>query len=97
MHGGVKPARYHGGADFGHEGATLAAMDQELAGLVGIACGLELDDLDVQLGCCDRQALRNILGLGERHGALARAYPHCNCHYRRSIPQPRWDRGARGD
>ena len=51
-------------------------MNQELAGLIAIAGGFELDDLDPQFGRRHRQALCNVLGLGQRHRALARAYPH---------------------
>ena len=35
-------------ADFGDERAALAAMAQQLAGLVLIAAGFEPDDLDVE-------------------------------------------------
>ena len=77
---GMQLARGHRGADFGDEGAALAAMRQQLAGLVGIADGLELDDLDIELGRRGGQPPRDVLGLGKRHGALARADPHRNCH-----------------
>ena len=48
MHRGLQFAGAHGLADFGDEGAALAAMAQQLAGLVLIAAGFEPDDLDVQ-------------------------------------------------
>jgi len=51
-------------------------MHQKLAGLVGIADGFELDDFDIEIGRRRRQAPRNVLGLGKRHDALARADPH---------------------
>ena len=59
----------------GDEGAALAAMRQQLAGLVEIARGFELDDLDLDVGNGRGQAAGNLLGLGQRHRALARADP----------------------
>ena len=75
MHRGVQFARPDGIADFGHECAALAAMLQELAGLVGIACGFELDDFDIDTGNGRDETPGNFLGLGQRHDALARADP----------------------
>ena len=69
------PAR-DGGANFGHESAALAAMHQQLAGLVGIPDGFELDDFDVELRRRRLQPPGNFLGLGQRHDALARADTH---------------------
>ncbi len=76
MHRGVQFAGSDRGTDFGDEGAALAAMHQQFAGLVGIADGLEFDDLDIEIRCCRHQPPGNLLGLGKRHGALARADPH---------------------
>ena len=47
-------------ADFGDEGAALAAMRQQLAGLIGIARRFELDDLDVDAGR-DRRSERRAM------------------------------------
>ena len=46
------------------------------AGLVGIPDSLELDDFDAELGRHGQQPPGNLLGLGERHGTLARADTH---------------------
>ncbi len=78
MHRRMQFARPHRVADLGYERAALAAMRQQLAGLVGIACGLELDDLDIGAG--RGQAAGNFRGLGKRHDALARSDPDSNCH-----------------
>src|SRR5258708_37344860 len=85
MHRGVQIARADRIADFRHEGAALAAMCQQLAGLVQIAGCFELDDLDLDTGSGRGQAPGNLLGLGQRHGALAGADPYSNCHRLRSI------------
>ncbi len=47
MHGRMQLPGNYRLADFGDECPALAAMRQQLAGLVGIACGFELDDLDI--------------------------------------------------
>ncbi len=73
-------ARPHRIADRGHERAAFATVRQQFAGLVGIACGLELDDLDIDAGRGHSQAAGNLLGLGKRHHALARSDPDSNCH-----------------
>jgi hypothetical protein len=75
MHRGVQLARNNRLADFGNECAALAAMRQQLADLIGIARGFELDDLDLDIGGNHGQAPGNFLGLRQRHGAFARAYP----------------------
>ena len=85
MHRGLQVASNHRLADFGNERAALAAMRQQLAGLIPVARGLELDDLDLDIGSDRDQAPGNFLGLRQRHGALARAYPQSNCHHLRSI------------
>ena len=77
----------YGVADLGHEGATLAAMRQQLAGLVGIAGGLELDDLDIGAG--GGQAAGYFRGLGKRHDALSRSDPDSNCHRYAPFDAPR--------
>src|SRR5438552_13070611 len=76
MHRGVEFAGENSLANLAHERAALAAMRQQLAGLVGIAGGFELDDLDGDIRRDQRQPPGDLLGLGERHGALARADPH---------------------
>src|SRR5271170_4433351 len=76
MHRGLQFARHHRLADFGDEGAALAAMRQQLADLVGIACGFELDDFDLEFGRDRAQAPGNLGGLRQRHDALAGADPH---------------------
>ncbi len=48
MHRGLQLSGAHRRADFGDEGAALAAMAQQLAGLVLVAAGFELDDLDIE-------------------------------------------------
>ena len=58
-------------------------MLQQLAGLIGIARGFELDDLDIDVGSDRRQAPGNFFGLRQRHDALARAVTHC--HHSRSV------------
>jgi hypothetical protein len=50
-------------------------MHQQFAGLLGIADGFEFYDFDLDAGRCRRKTPRNFLGLGKRHGALARADP----------------------
>src|SRR6266404_272009 len=85
MHGRVQFARNNCLADFGNECAALASMLQQLAGLIRIACGFELDDLDINVGRDHVQAAGNFLGLGQRHDALARADPYSTCHYLRSF------------
>ncbi len=65
MHRGVQLPGPDRIADFGHEGAALAAVLQQLAGLVGIARRFELDDLDVDIGNGRGQAPGNFLGLGQ--------------------------------
>src|SRR4051794_4909694 len=87
MHRGVQFARGNGLADFADKGSTLAAMGQQLAGLIAIACGFELDDLDVDPGNSRGEPAGNLLGLGQRHDALARAYPYASCRHSRS-PRP---------
>src|SRR3954452_18574939 len=71
MHRRMELARQHGGADLRHEGTALAAMGQQLAGLVEIARGVELDDLDVEIGHGSDQAARDLFRLCQRHRALA--------------------------
>ena len=78
-------ARQHGMANFGNERAALAAMLQQLAGLVLVACRFKLDDLDLDIGRDRGQAAGNFLGLGKRHHALARADANSNCHHSRSV------------
>jgi hypothetical protein len=78
MHRGLQLARYNRLADFGDERAALAAVLQQLAGLIGIACGLELDDLDLEAGNGRGQPPCDLLGLGQRHHALARTDPDAN-------------------
>ena len=60
-------------ADLRDKGAALAAMRQELAGLVDIACRFELDDLDLDTGNGGLQPARDFVRLRQRHRALARA------------------------
>ncbi len=72
MHGGLQFAGPHCRADLGDEGAALAAMAQQFGGLVLIAAGLELDDLDVQVRPGGAQQSRDLFGLRQRHRALAR-------------------------
>ena len=62
-------------ADFGDERAALAAMAQQLAGLVLIAAGFELDDLDVEIRIGRAEQPRDPVRLRQRHHALARADP----------------------
>ena len=50
MHRRMQFAGQHRRADLRNERAALAAMRQQLAGLVEIACGFELDDLDIESG-----------------------------------------------
>ena len=79
MHRCVEPSVKHRLANLRHEGPTFAAMRQELANLVGIARGLELDDFD--LGADGIQASCDLLSLGDRHCAFARADPQSiRCH-----------------
>ncbi len=85
MHCGLQFAGDNRLADFGNECATLAAMRQQLAGLIRIACGFELHDLDIDIGSDRGEAPGNFLGLGHRHDALARADTYSNCHRSRSI------------
>ena len=73
MHRRLQLVCAHGLADFGDEGATLAAMAQQLAGLVLVAAGFELDDLDVERGIGRAQQPRDPFRLRQRHRALARA------------------------
>ena len=73
MHRRLQLARAHRFADFGDKGAALAAMAQQLAGLVLVAAGFELDDLDVERGIGRPQQPRDRFGLRQRHRALARA------------------------
>ena len=75
MHRRLQLARANGLADFGNKSSALAAMGQQLAGLVDIARRLELDDLDIDVGSHGRELPRNGLGLGQGHGALACADP----------------------
>src|SRR6185312_6649292 len=62
-------------ADLRDEGTALAAMRQQLAGLVDIARCFELDDLDRDAGNGGRQPARDLFRLRQRHCALARADP----------------------
>ena len=50
-------ARPNGIADRGHERAALATVRQQFSGLVGIACGLELDDLDIDAMLLEEAAI----------------------------------------
>ncbi len=75
MHRRLQFAGQHGGADLCDKGTALAAMRQQLAGLVGIAGGLEFHDLDGEPRRGAHELPRDLVGLGERHDALARAYP----------------------
>jgi hypothetical protein len=81
MHRGVQFAGNNGRTDFGDERAALAAVLQQLAGLIGIARRFELDDLDIEIGIGRDQPTGNFLGLGQRHRALARADPYSNGHH----------------
>ena len=81
---GVQLAGAHRVANFSHESATLAAVLQQLAGLVLIARRFELDDFDLDIGSGRGQTPGDFLGLGQRHGALARTDPDSNCHHLRS-------------
>jgi hypothetical protein len=63
MHRRMQLALAHRAADLGDEGAALAAMGQELAGLIGITRGLELDDLYLKRGYRGRQAAGDLFGL----------------------------------
>ena len=62
-------------ANFGDERAALAAMAQQLAGLILIATGFELDDLDVEGRIGRAEQPRDRFRLRQRHHALARADP----------------------
>src|ERR1700723_1096449 len=62
-------------------------MLQQLAGLIGIARGFELDDLDVETGNGRGEAPGDFPGLRQRHHALARADPQLNCRHSR-FPSP---------
>ena len=73
MHRRLQLAGAHRLADLGDEGAALAAMAQQLAGLVLVAAGFELDDLDVERGIGRAQQPRDRFRLRQRHHALARA------------------------
>jgi hypothetical protein len=67
-------------------------MLQQLAGLIRIARGFELDDLDINIGRDRVQAAGNFLGLGQCHDALARADPYSTCHHSHpieAVQQPR--------
>src|SRR5713101_363327 len=81
MHRGVQFAGNNGRTDFGNERAALAAVLQQLAGLIGIAGRFELDDLDIDIGIGRGQPTGNFLGLGQRHRALPRADPYSSCHH----------------
>src|ERR1700716_4245626 len=85
MHRSLQFAGNYRLADFGNECATLAAVRQQLADLIGIAGGFELHDFDIDVGSGCGQAAGNFLGLGQRHDALARADPYSNCHHSRSL------------
>src|SRR3954447_9059627 len=73
MHRGVESSVKHRFANLRHEGSTFASMRQELADLVDIARCLEFDDFD--LGADGIQASCDLLSLGDRHRAFARADP----------------------
>ena len=81
MHRGVQFSRPDGIANFGHKCAALAAVRQQLAGLVQIARGLELDDFDLDTGNGRGETPGNLRGLRQCHGALSRADPQSNCHH----------------
>jgi hypothetical protein len=85
MHRGLQFAGNNRLANFSNECATLAAVRQQLTGLIAIARGFELDDLDIDIRGGRGQAAGNFLGLHQRHGALARADPDSNCHHFRSF------------
>ena len=80
MHRGMKFARCDGGADFRDEGAALAAMNQQLAGLVAIARGLELDDLDIRVPAQPPTAAARC----PRSGPA----PWCSCACRSALKPP---------
>jgi hypothetical protein len=73
MHRRLQFARSHRFTDFCNEGAALAAMTEQLAGLVLIATGLKPDDLDVQPRTGGMELPGDLFGLRECHHALARA------------------------
>src|ERR1700755_841926 len=85
MHCGVKFARNHRFADLRDERTALAAMRQQLSGLVDVTCRVELDDLDIDAGDGRAQPARDLVRLRQRHRALARADPKCG-HLRRLLP-----------
>ena len=62
-------------ADFDNESSALAPVRQQLAGLVNITSGLELDDLDIGVRHSRYQTAGNLLRLDQGHGALACADP----------------------
>ena len=76
MHRRLKAAVAHGIADLGDERTALAAEIEQLAGLILIAHGLELDDLHRKARVSRRQLARDFVSLRQRHHALARADPH---------------------
>ena len=78
MHRCLEFAGQHRGTDLRDEGAALAAMRQQLAGLIEIARGVELDDLDIEIGHDGGQAARDLFRLCQRHRALAGADPQSN-------------------
>src|SRR5674476_1292346 len=69
----------------GGKGGAFVAVLQQLAGLIGIARGLELDDLNLETGDGRGQPPCNFLGLGQRHHALARADLDANCRHSLSL------------
>src|SRR6185312_16979306 len=69
------------------ERAALAAVRQQFSRLIGIACGLELDDLDIGAG--RGQTAGYFRGLGKRHDALSRSDPDSNCHRYAPFDAPR--------
>jgi len=72
-------------ANLRHEGAALAAMGQELAGLIDIAPRIELDHLDIETGHGRGQSARDFHRLRQRHRALPCSDPQAITHYERSL------------
>src|SRR5437588_4764662 len=85
MHGRMQLPGNHGLADFSDECPSLAAMRQQLAGLVRIARSFELDNLHVDIRNRRGQPPRNFFGLGQSHRAFACADPYSSRRHSRCL------------
>jgi hypothetical protein len=106
MHCRLQFAGSDGCADLRDKRPALAAMRQQFSGLVDIAGGFELDDLDRNTRHRAQRLPRDLVRLGERHGALVPHripiflaegdYPTClNIRARTSPPHSRGPRDLR--